>query len=282
MAEARVNDCILYYELQGEGPDLVFIHGEDHGIEQFDDQVARFSRDHRCLRYYRRGHGKSGSPLFGYSVWNQTLDLRGLLDHLSIRKPAIVALGLGNPVAVSFALRYPDRVRALALVSWYELDGYPLMEERRRPVHRMPFSDLHLKMYEVRCTQGRVGLLRFIEQQADVLFPIFPLQPELRSRMARMVASHPPGHYIQAVEHYSSIPNLVPEMARIACPILGICGTADPSPDRPALLERNANFSQVWIEGARRFSQMERPDEFNRVLAAFLDALPTGISDRAT
>jgi pimeloyl-ACP methyl ester carboxylesterase len=42
-------------------PDVVFIHGEDHGIEMFEPQVAHLSPHYRCVTYYRRGHGRSGS-----------------------------------------------------------------------------------------------------------------------------------------------------------------------------------------------------------------------------
>jgi pimeloyl-ACP methyl ester carboxylesterase len=179
---------------------------------------------------------------------------------------------MGNAVAVSYALYQPERVRGLVLAAWYELDGYPLLEQRRK-AHRMSFAELHLKMSEIRRTEGQQALLDFIEREAEVLFPIFPQEPALRSRMAHMVASHPEGHYVQALEHLTSVPNLVPEVHRIHCPILGICGANDPSPDRPELLAHVPNFTQAWIEGARRFTVMERPEEFNRIAGEFLDTL---------
>ena len=273
MPEAHVNGCNLYYEVDGSGPDVVFIHGEDHGIEQFRDQIPHFSNNYRCLTYYRRGHGKSESAPYGYSLWNQTLDLAELLDSLGITSTAIVGVGMGNAVAVSYTLHKPNRVRGLVLAAWYELDGYPLLE-RRRQAHRMSFADLHLKMFEIRRDLGEKGLLEFIEREMETLFPIFPKDPALRSRMARMVASHPERHYVQALEHLTSVPNLVPDMDRIHCPMLGVCGIDDPSPDKPELLAHLPNFSQAWIEGARRFTVMEQPEEFNRIASSFLATLP--------
>ena len=61
MPIAHVNNCDFYYEVTGNGPDVVFIHGEDHGIEMFEPQVAQLSPHYRCVTYYRRGHGRSGS-----------------------------------------------------------------------------------------------------------------------------------------------------------------------------------------------------------------------------
>src|SRR5712691_4613527 len=141
MPIAKANKCELYYELNGSGPDVVFIHGEDHGIEMFEHQAARFSGHYRCVTYYRRGHGKSQLTPYGYSLRNQMLDLGGLLDHLEIQRAVLVAVAMATTIATSYALEYPGRVRGLALASWYELDGYPLME-RRRQKHKMTFADL--------------------------------------------------------------------------------------------------------------------------------------------
>jgi 3-oxoadipate enol-lactonase len=271
MPEADVNDCSIYYELEGTGPAVVFIHGEDHGIEEFVHQVPYFRGRYRCLTYYRRGHGRSESVPYGYSLWQQTLDLAGLLDYLHIADVAIVGVGMGNPVAVSYALHQPGRVRGLALAVWFELKGYPALEEQLR-VGQMSFCSKHQTMFEVCRAHGNQGLVEFIERNAQ-LFRHLPDGPELRSEVARLTASHPPEHYLQAAEFYLSLPNLLPDMHRIRCPILGICGRHDPAPDRPELMRDVPTFSQAWIEGAARFALMERPDEFNRVLASFLAAL---------
>ena len=56
----------------------------------------------------------------------------------------------------------------------------------------------------------------------------------------------------------------------VKCPFLGICGTDDPSPDQPELMKHVPNFRQAWINGARRFTMMEYPEQFNSVLDEFL------------
>src|SRR6476659_4411863 len=68
MPTAHVNDCNFYYEVKGNGPDVVFIHGEDHGIEMFEPQVAHLSPHYRCVTYYRRGHGRTQLTPYGYSL----------------------------------------------------------------------------------------------------------------------------------------------------------------------------------------------------------------------
>jgi 3-oxoadipate enol-lactonase len=273
MPTARVNGCEIYYETTGQGPDVVFIHGEDHGIEMFEQQIAHLSGSHRCIAYYRRGHGRSELPLYGYSLRNQMIDLAGLLDHLAVGRAVVVAVAMATTIAASYALEYPGRVRGLVLASWYELDGYPLMERRRRKKYATTFAELHLQMFEILRDRGQQGLIDHMTREGDAFLPILPTNPEMRDRVMRMMSCHLPEHYIKAAEFYTSMPNLVPRLKEIACPVLGICGQDDPCPDDPALLEGAKNFQEIWIPGARRFSMLESPAAFNCALTSFLMTL---------
>jgi pimeloyl-ACP methyl ester carboxylesterase len=113
-----------------------------------------------------------------------------------------------------------------------------------------------------------------MRREGEAFLPILPRDPEVRERVIRMMSSHPPEHYVKAAEFYTSMPNLVPRLKEVACPILGICGNDDPSPDNPELLAGAPNFAEVWIAGARRFSMLESPQAFNSALADFLTRLP--------
>lgn len=273
MPDLEVNGCRLYYEQHGSGPDVIFMYGEDHGLEEFEHQISDLGRDYRCLVYDRRGHGQTASTPYGYSLNSHTLDFAGLLDHLELQKVAIVAVAMSTPIAVSYTLHHPERVRGLALSSWYELAGYPLMEERRRQPGRLSFGALHLTMHEISRDGGADALRAYVEREAEVQFPILPRDPELRERMIDLITSHEPQRFLQACEYYTSLPNLVPLVSQISCPILGICGEDDPSPDSPESLGQVADFTQVWIPGARRFSMVERPAEFNAAVRSFLERL---------
>jgi 3-oxoadipate enol-lactonase len=264
-----VNGCELYYQLHGSGPPLVFIHGETHGMEMFEETIAHFCARHTCLAYYRRGHGKSELPAFGYSLWNNSVDLAALLERLDISQPVIVACAMSTPIAVTYALHHGKNVRGLVLCSWYEIEGYPAFEKRRGK-SGIPMSELRMHMEQIAKTGGREALERFMEENRHGYFPIFPKEAGARAKVVQMFSAHPPGHYMKSAEYYSSLPNLLHEMHLIRCPILGICGTDDPSPDDPALLAHLANFRQEWIEGARRFPMIEKPAAFNAVLERFL------------
>jgi 3-oxoadipate enol-lactonase len=273
MPLAAVNGCEIYYEATGRGPDVVFIHGEDHGIDMFEFQVVHLAPHYRCVTYFRRGHGRSALAPYGYSLRCQTLDLAELLDHLEIGSAVIVAVAMATTIAASYALEYPGRVRGLVLASWYELDGYPLMERRRAKKYTTTFAELHMQMFEIVRDHGQQGLIDHMEKERDAFLPILPRDPAVRERVIRMMSSHAPEHYVRAAEFYTSMPNLVPRLKEIRCPILGICGEDDPCPDDPQLLSGSRNFKQVWIPAARRFAMLEAAPAFNSALDQFLDAL---------
>jgi 3-oxoadipate enol-lactonase len=270
MPYVRANNCDLYVENTGQGEPIVFLHGQTHNIDLFPAQIAEFSRGYRCVAYERRGHGRSQVAPYGYSVWNQAHDLKGLLDELGLDKVVLVAVAMSTTIAVTFATQFPDRLAGLVLCSWYELDGYPRLEERRKK-HLMSFADLHMKMLDVMQKEGRQGLERYLQENYETLLPIFPTnKPDVTRKLVEIFACHPPSHYWQTGEFYTSIPHLIPKLREVKCPVLGICGDQDPSPDQPEKLGGMPNFSQAWIKGARRFTMMESPREFNDVVSKFL------------
>ena len=273
MPIAKANHCDFYYETAGSGAPLVFVHGETHGTQLFEAQMKHFSRAYKCFTYDRRGHGRSAMPPYGYSLWNQAHDLRCLLDFWGIERAVIVAVAMSTPLASTFTIHNPERVQALVLCSWYELDGFPLLEDRRK-AYQMTFADLHLDMRRIMLERGRAGLEEYLEENHVTLLPIFPPdKPDVRRKLVQLFASHLPDHYVQSGEYYTSIPNVRAEMHRIKCPILGVCGTDDPVPDRPELLKGVKDFRQEWVKGARRFTMMEYPDQFNAILEGFLSSV---------
>ncbi|MEA2970554.1 MAG: hypothetical protein QOE78_3815, partial [Alphaproteobacteria bacterium] len=105
MPTIQANGCDFYYELEGEGPDLVFIHGEIHGLEYWEHQIPDFGRDHRCFAYNRRGHAKTASTNYGFSLVNQTRDLAHLIDHFGMKRPVLIAVAFGTTIAANYAIQ---------------------------------------------------------------------------------------------------------------------------------------------------------------------------------
>jgi pimeloyl-ACP methyl ester carboxylesterase len=106
----------LYYEIAGQGPPVVFLHASIADSRLWDAQMPVFAEEYLTLRYDLRGFGRSAS-IPPHKTFSHAQDAAGLLDALGIDSAALVGLGLGASAALDAALRYPDRVDALALAS---------------------------------------------------------------------------------------------------------------------------------------------------------------------
>ena len=70
----------------------------------------------RVTTYDLRGHGYSEVTPKGYSAENQALDLKDLMDSLSIEKASIVGHSFGADIGLYMSLLYPERVRRLVAI----------------------------------------------------------------------------------------------------------------------------------------------------------------------
>ena len=143
MPTILANGCEFYYELTGHGPDLVFIHGEIHGMDYWEYQIPEFARAYRCFAYNRRGHARTKLTNYGFSLVNQTRDLAQLIEQLGIVRPVIIAVAFGTTIAANYAIQFPERVKGLILVAWSELheamqyfDRWKAYNEEATRVHR--------------------------------------------------------------------------------------------------------------------------------------------------
>lgn len=265
MSTVRVNGCNFRYQLEGKGPDIVFIHGEIHGMDYWEHQIAEFSRDFRCLAYDRRGHGGSEMAPYGFSVVNQTRDLLQLLDHFQIERPVIVALAFGTTVAANFAITHPERVRGLVLAAWGEIHDAMAYFSR--------WEEYGLRAADVLEKGGREALVSLLrEEGGKTIFKVIPVVSPVREQAVQLLASHPVEEYRRGMlEMASSVPNLIPQLRTLDIPVLGVCGTEDPFPDQPELMSGMKSFREAApIEGGGRFLQWERPQQFNRLVRQFV------------
>jgi len=269
MSKINVNGWDFDYTLTGDGPDIVFIHGEIHGSAYFERQVAEFSKNYRCLTYNRRGHKGTGAPEYGYSLENQRRDLEGLIDELGIKNPILVAVAFGATIAADYAINHPDKVRGIVLVAWSEL------HDARKYFDRWAYaSEQVVAAYE---EGGRDGMLNYLRREAghSIYFVINPDSP-IREECIQWFGSHPIEEYRRGMLEFAlSVPDLIPPVSKLETPVLGICGSEDPFQDEPERLSAMKNFHEdPPIDGAGRFVQWERAEEFNAKLSVFFESLP--------
>jgi pimeloyl-ACP methyl ester carboxylesterase len=116
MGRTRVRGLHLNVQQDGQGPELVLIHGlaADLAFWYFR-HLPRLKQHFHTTIYDLRGHGRSDMPPSGYGCQNQANDLAALLDALQISNAHLVGHSFGGLVALAFAIGYPERVNRLAI-----------------------------------------------------------------------------------------------------------------------------------------------------------------------
>ncbi|APX98121.1 alpha/beta fold hydrolase [Natronorubrum daqingense] len=116
MAELALEDGHLWYELQGTGRPLVFIHGGWSNARAWAPQVDRFADEYQILTLDVRGHGNTGATdSERYSIERFTDDLERLLNDLDLEQPVLCGLSLGSMVVQEFLNRHPNDVAGAIL-----------------------------------------------------------------------------------------------------------------------------------------------------------------------
>lgn len=124
---APVNGLEMYYEIHGSGgTPLLLLHGGLFNIDlQFGEMIPALAQGRQVIATDFQGHGRTndidGRPL---STANLTSDVVGLLDHLQIDRVDVFGYSIGGAVALSLAIRHPERVRKAIVSSVsYHPDG---------------------------------------------------------------------------------------------------------------------------------------------------------------
>lgn len=180
MPFAEINGYRMHYSVCGadDAPALALIHGGLGGGDGSKDTMARqadaLSAAYRCVFYDRRACGQSDAPPDGYDIPNCARDLRELLRYLGIGKAQILGSSAGGPIAMQFALDYPDLTDALILVNTMTYS-----EEAQREVRRQELRRLKERI----TAEGReAAVSRAIAER----FPHLPTEePERFARIAR-------------------------------------------------------------------------------------------------
>lgn len=117
MPFAQLSFGRMYYEEKGGGTPLVLLHGFSLDHRMWSPQVDFLARRYRVILPDARGHGRSESPSTGYSRADRVNDLVELVDNLGLEAFHLVGLSMGGSTAIGYALRQPERLKSLALVS---------------------------------------------------------------------------------------------------------------------------------------------------------------------
>ena len=113
---ADVNGQHLFYSVHGTGKPLILLHG---GIDpnSFGSNLAKLAKGRQVFAVHLQAHGRT--PDTDRPLRSETMgdDVAALIGHLNLSKADVMGYSLGSSVALQTAIRHPDVVDRLLLVS---------------------------------------------------------------------------------------------------------------------------------------------------------------------
>jgi pimeloyl-ACP methyl ester carboxylesterase len=114
---APVNGLKMYYEIHGEGEPLVLVHGGVVGITMFGGNVDALAKGRKVIAVELQAHAHTADIDRPLSFEALADDVAALVKYLGLQRVDVMGYSLGGGVALQVAIRHPDVVRKLVVVS---------------------------------------------------------------------------------------------------------------------------------------------------------------------
>jgi pimeloyl-ACP methyl ester carboxylesterase len=257
----RAPDGTAYEMTDGAGPCVALVHGLGLNRRSWQWLTGALPKCYRMLTYDLYGHGESADPPETPSLALFARQLRSLLDHAGVDRPAVVGFSLGGMIARRFAMDYPERTGALAILHsahTRDVAAQRAVEARAAQVLKEgPAATVEAALERWFTDRFRasnpetMNLVRgwILANRKDVYASIYRV---LAHGVAELVKPNPPimapTLVMTADEDYGNSP----EMSR-------------------AIAAEIPNSRLVILPGLRHMAFAEAPELFNRELLSFLE-----------
>ncbi|VDC20264.1 alpha/beta fold hydrolase [Pseudogemmobacter humi] len=200
------------YSITGNGPDLILIHGIGATRQVWDGVIGRLAPHFRCIAYDLPGHGVSEIPARPLSLDDLVADLAALQEHLGIASVHLAGHSLGGMIGPAYALRYPERVRSLGLISTAAFRS----DEDRAKVRAV------IDGMRARSVAADLGVLT-----ARWFTDAFALRhPEVIAQRRQQVLDTDPEVFLNVFDIYAGT-EMAPWLNRVSAPALVLTGAED-------------------------------------------------------
>jgi pimeloyl-ACP methyl ester carboxylesterase len=254
---SKVSGANIAYEIQGEGPPLVLIHGAEGSRRSFDKIAPNLSKWFTVISYDQRDCGETENVDQPASLDILANDIKQLLANLGYATASVYGTSFGGRVAQAFALLYPELIDRLILASTW-------------PISRM-LKDLNPEV-ALTIFKLRQNLPDSAELLAEYFFPPDYLKQNPQYKLHFKNANPKSDRSVRRAGVVTSFLSL--DISDIRARTLLIAGLMDRlvPPELTIGMERLiANCESKVIEGAGHVSYLQMPDEVIRHIEEFRD-----------
>ncbi len=271
MPVCQVGDININYKIYGEGFPLVLIHPFSASLGFWAPQIEKLSPKYQIIAYDVRGHGLSSAPAGeeNYTLDILVKDLHHLLNQLGVAKAYVGGLSLGGAIALGYAYRYPDTVKALLIC-----DIHGGFQPPPDPDFQAAMAEGWAKGERIALERGMADLARR-QIATGTAFPPIPKDEALQEQHIERMARFPVNGYIGVGRAKPWEAEWQRQAAdNIKVPTLITVGSDDMIKTGVRILhERIKGSRYVEIKGSVHETARWRPDLFNRCVLEFLEAV---------
>jgi 3-oxoadipate enol-lactonase len=263
----RDGRVVSYLDVSGTGPAtpgraLVLLHAFPLAAEMWRPQLDAVPDGWRFVAPDLRGFGQSpaGDLQFPATMADHARDVVALLDHLGLERTLIAGLSMGGYVAFALLRLAPARIAGLVLA-----DTRPEADDDTARAARDAMME----------TLRQGGAAAVFERMLQGLLGATTRssRPELVQQVRALAVAQPEVGIRDAIQRLKSRDDSTDLLAGIACPTIVVVGSEDQitAVDVARRMQTRVPGADLAIvEGAGHLSNLEQPEQFNRVLATFL------------
>jgi 3-oxoadipate enol-lactonase len=257
IVQLRGNAFAVDVEGDDAAPVLLLSNSLSSDSTMWNDQLPRWRRKYRVVRYDQRGHGRTAAPPGPYSIDDLGRDALAVLDHLGIARTHFCGLSMGGMVGMWLLTHASERIDRAVLANTSAHMGPPDLWNGR------------IKLAQ----EG--GMEATVEPTVKRWFPaaFHASAPAAIDRMRAMIRRTSVPGYVGCCEAIRDMDQRE-SIRAIRRPTLVIIGANDPAttPEAGRGIHAAIPGAAIAVLDAAHISNVERPEAFARAVEAFLES----------
>ncbi len=247
----------IYMDDGGEGSfPVVFVHSLAGNTHQWSAQLNHIRTTRRAVALDLRGHGQSLPPANGdYAIESMVQDIQGVVNRLGIERFILVGHSMGGSVAGAYAGAYPERVVGLLLVD-------PSGDSTQMPIE------------EVQQYMGALESAAYSNVVEGYWRQLLTGSSETTQAKVMQDLRDTPKATVVGVFKELFKYNPMQALARYGGPKLSVITAVNETPF--SIHNLAANLPHTMITGTGHWLQLDKPEEFNRIMDEFLSSVDNG------
>lgn len=261
--EFTTNDATYWYELNGNGPVVMLLHGFTGSTKTWHPFIDNWAQTFQVLTVDLPGHGKTETEA-GRSMDSCCADLKQLCHHLNSATVHVIGYSMGGRLALTFAMMYPEMVTSLTLES--ASPGLATKEEQQARAENDESLAVRIE------TKGLTAFVDFWEN-----LPLFQTQKALSAEKQQVIRVERLEQTEQGLAQSLRFmgtgvqPSWWIELTNLTIPVLLIAGDLDEKfiTIHEKMAKRLPNAQSVVAENAGHAIHVEQPAFFDKIVTEF-------------